>query len=195
MTFNNQLKTIFSVCLVAFIFSIATFAQNNEARSVPDNQTQQTLLLKELLKEVKALHQAVQVAAVANHRVRIALEQIGQQRAKVESIKAELDFVSTRVQEITNPAPDEELKELEAEINAASDPNLRVQIVKSYQALKKQQERLQIEMKKEQEMLRERRQTLQLQLQTEQNNLTELQDKLNAIDREIENQLMGKNQD
>ena len=195
MTFNNQRKMIFSVCLVAFIFSIATFAQNNGASSVADNQTEQTLLLKELLKEVKALHQAVQVAAVANHRARIVLEQIGQQRAKVESLKAELDFVSTRLQEITNPAPDEDLRELEAEINSASDPGIRAQMVRSYQALKKQQERFQVEMRKEQETLRERKQVLQLQLQGEQNNLAELQDKLNVADREIENQLMGKSRD
>jgi chromosome segregation ATPase len=195
MTFRDELKMMVSVGSLVFMLSLETFAQNNGASSVPDNQTQQTLLLKELLKEVKALHQAVQFAAVANHRTRISLEQIGQQRAKVESLKAEMDFISTRIQEIVTPASDEDLKELEAELNSTSDPHIRTQILKSYQALKKQQERLQIEMKKEQEMLRERRQVLQLQLQAEQNNLTELQDKLNATEKEIENRLMGKNQD
>ncbi len=186
-------KILLSLCLLTFIFNCQTFAQNNGQSPAPDTQAQQMTLLKELLKEVKALRQAVQIASLSNQRAQLTLEQSSRQRLKVESLKIEFDQVKSRLHEISNqPQDNEDLKEIEEELTSTNDPNLRAQIARNYQSLKKHKERLQIETRKEQQMLEERARVLQIQLQIEQNSLTELQDKLDAVDQDLEKQLLGK---
>ena len=194
MVIPRQINHFFPVIVLIIIFSLTIYAQNTAPSTPHDFQVQQTKLLEELLNEVKTLRQALQVATIANHRAKIAMEQISLQRIKVESLKTELDFISIRMLEVVNSPQEEETKELETEIDNAHDPNVRAQLIKNYQVWKKQQERLFTEMKKEQETLRGRKQILLGQLQIEQSNLEELQDKLTLIDKEIESQFLRKNQ-
>lgn len=180
-------KPPFRFLFIICVFSCSLWAQDIKPNSLPDHQKQQITLLNDLLKEVKALRQAFQESMVVSNRVQAIREQIGYQRGKIENKRNELDLVKNQLQEAENaPKEEEELKEFEMEINSTSDPNLRAQMIKSYQGLIKHFEKAKVERKKEQSQLREKEIALQTQLQKEENILTELQDRLELINRQIE---------
>ena len=184
-----KLSTCFYLALALTLCAHLTWAQNVGSSQPAIATQQETELLKALLDEVRQLRLAVQHASLSHHRALILMEQSGRQRAVIESLSAELEQLKARIQADADPRRfDEEIKEMETAMSEA-EPQLRFQLSQTYASLKRSIERQKKQAEQELESRKERAQQLESKLRLEQAKLAEIQEQMDALERELSQQV------
>jgi predicted nucleic acid-binding Zn-ribbon protein len=170
-----------ALCLLAPSAALAQDGQPPAPAQVDERQ-----VLRALLNEVHQLRLALQQASLSGYRAQIAVERLRLQQERVERLSRELEDYRNQIAELKSHQSrlGEMLKELETQLNREADLVRRVEIDSQYKMLKFEMDQ---QAQREQRQ-REREAQLQAQLQAEQSKLGELNDRLDALEREIEGQ-------
>jgi chromosome segregation ATPase len=181
------------LCLAFVLLSLpcAALAQQTAAGAPPATEARaEAQLLKSLLDEVRQLRLAVQHGSLSQHRSQMLLERIGRQQDRIEGLSADLEQLRDEMKELANPARyDDELREMEAAIQATSDPQARAAQVQAYEALKHSLARQRQADQQELQRQQERERDLDAKLRMEQARLAEMQEQLEAVERELDRQV------
>ncbi len=183
-------KTFFLPALLLFclLFTVDLFAQQAPAPSGPAvSASPEALLLRSLLEEVRQLRAALQRANISLYRAQMLTDRLARQQNRVESLTLEIEQLKEQIQQAADPSnEEEELKDLEAAIRDAPDPQTRAQLMQTYNSLKRSMQRQREIARAETERNQARQSHLENTLRTEQARLAEIQEQLDAIDREID---------
>ena len=172
------------LCFLA-LSSVTAFAQAPKANEPTTQKDEQTL--RSLLDEVRQLRVALQRANLNAYRAQITVERLRIQQDRVDRLARELEGVRREIMETESWSArlTERLKDLENQMNLETNASRRAQIETEYKDVKYGIE----EGAKRQGQRRERETHLGKELQAEQLKLNELNDRLEALDREIEKQV------
>jgi predicted nucleic acid-binding Zn-ribbon protein len=164
-----------------FCLSTSALAQNTK-----ENEDRQTI--QALLTEVRLLRRTLQQTGLNAYRSQLIVEGMRARNEKVERLTRLLDDVRQEIENIgtTIPRISERCKVTEAMIENETDPNRRIQLEFETKELRQSIEQYKVR----QERQREREQQLATQLRAEQTKLSELEGRLDALEREIENEVM-----
>ncbi len=180
-----------SLLVIALLTGAGALAQQPAAAPQPPTASSpEAQLLRALLEEVRQLRIALQRANINTHRAQMLTERLARQQSRVDSLIEEIEQTKALIQQSQDTSRDEdELKDLEATINETPDPQTRAQLVQSYAALKRSLIRQREYARQEAEQSRERQAQLEATLRQEQARLAELQDQLDAVYRELDQQI------
>jgi hypothetical protein len=179
-----------SLLLMASCFCSSALAQTAGAVA-PAPSSPEAQLLRALLDEVRQLRIELKRAQLATYRANLLADRLKQQQSRVDGLTEEIAQLKAQLQqEISNGREEEQLRELEAAINQASDSVTRTQLTQTYEDLKRT-----IQWQKEyarQDAARSsaRQHMLEATLRVEQEKLAEIQDQLDTLDRELEKQTL-----
>jgi len=168
------------ICLSPLLFGISVHAQNSKEA---DNQQ----LIKALLEEVRLLRQAFQRMNLNAYRGQILIERIRAQNDKVTRLSHSLEEAHDELVEMQTSAGqfNERIKAMDSRAQQEADEKLREQLVETLKEMKSM-----VEVYKQREQRsRERELKLSEQLRSEQSKLDEFENRLDMLEREIQNEL------
>jgi chromosome segregation ATPase len=168
------------ICLSPLLFAISAHAQNPKDA---DNQQ----LIKALLEEVRLLRQAFQRMNLNAYRGQILIERIRAQNEKVTRLSHSLEEARDEVVEMQTSTGqfNERIKVMDSRAQQEADEKSREQLVETLKEMKSM-----VEVYKQREQRsRERELKLSEQLRSEQSKLDEFENRLDMLEREIQNEL------
>ncbi|HZS07057.1 MAG TPA: hypothetical protein VFD58_19630 [Blastocatellia bacterium] len=173
----------------AALLVVLGFAAFSTPRAVTDSGSQASQgdggqTTQALLNEVRELRLAIQRSNLNTYHAQVTLERLRLQQQRVDRLNEKLDVVR---REIVNLQGDksgflEESRRVETRLSQESDPNRRRELENVQQHLKAKAEWL----PERESQLRETESQLISQLQVEQAKLNELNDRLDALQKELE---------
>jgi TolA-binding protein len=146
------------------------------AAETGDSQTLRLLLI-----EVRQLRQLLQRANLNSYRTQVLIERLRVQQGRVDRLLGELEQLRLEAldEKMSEPNIAEFTREQENQISREPDPTRRSEMEAVYKSLKNQ-------IAQREQQRRERETELTIRLQTEQARLNELNDRLDALERELE---------
>jgi uncharacterized protein YPO0396 len=168
------------ICLSPLLFGISVHAQNSKDA---DNQQ----LIKALLEEVRLLRQAFQRMTLNAYRSQILIERIRAQNDKVVRLSRSLEDTHSEIEnaQIQTSNMNERLKSFDSRVQKEADEKLREQFEVELKEMKSM-----VEFHKQQEQrARERELKLSEQLRAEQGKLDDFENRLDMLEREIQNEI------
>lgn len=173
---------------LCLFFSLNVFGQQTPVAHAPSvSASPEAMLLRSLLEEVRQLRAAVQRANISLYRAQMLTDRLARQQNRVEGLTAEIDQLKEQIQQASDSSnEDEDLKDLEAAVREAPDPQTRAQLLQIYNSQKRAILRQRETARAETERNQARQAQLENTLRTEQARLAEIQEQLEAIDREID---------
>lgn len=176
---SGLLSLFVSLCLAAS--STALAQSGNSANSVPADDKQ---LTQALLNEIKLLRQTLQRTSLSSFRAQVLTERLRVQQDQVSQLSRELEGLRAALADgrFGQPWMAERVKEVESQLERETDPVRR-------QQFERQSKQLQLEAERQAQRVaqqREREMQLTAKLQTEQAKLNELNERLDALERELE---------
>ena len=170
---------LLAICLATPQPSLAQASQSAAPEQSGEPQTMQALL-----SEVRQLRLVLQRLSLSGFRAQIMVERLRMQQSLVNQLTSQLDNIresfpdsKTRQQWIG-----ERIKDLEKGLNQESDPARRGQLEREYKEAKFEAERI----TQWDQQQRERETQVVARMQIEQAKLSELNDRLEALERELE---------
>ncbi len=173
---------------VFFLCCLATNAALAQTKQQDDDQTIQSLLI-----EVRLLRKTLQQTGLNAHRSQIILERMRAQADQVMRLTRLLEEVRNDVEKVeaTIPRFSEQAKLMEIQIEREGDAFKRAQLDFEVKDRKRAVERYKIGLERQ----REREQQVSTQLAAEQARLAELENRLDMVEREIENEVERQRSD
>lgn len=170
----------FSVLLV--VLSISLTSANAQSTKIPDDR-----ILQSLLNEVRLLRETLQRINLNAYRSQILVERIRSQNDRVGRITRMLEDTRDEIAnlQMQTKQMNEQAKAAESRVEQEADLNRRTEMEAELKGFKQMVEPL----KQRIEQLREREMRLNEELQTEQGKMSELEGRLEALEREIENEI------
>ena len=167
------------ICLAAS--STALAQSGNAANAVPADDKQ---LTQALLNEIKLLRQTLQRTSVSSFRAQVLTERLRVQQDQVNQLSREVEGLRSMLTDgrLGQPWMAERVKEVESQLERETDPVRR-------QQLERQSKQIQLEAERQSQRVaqqRERETQLTTKLQTEQAKLNELNERLDTLERELE---------
>jgi hypothetical protein len=168
--------------LALFCFCLPAISAPAQSSSTSDDKT-----LQSLLNEVRLLREALQRMNLNAYRSQIIVERLRAQNDRVARLSRTLEDTRDEVANLQaqNNQRNEQAKAVEGQIQQESDLKQRSQLEEMQKELKyvldQQRQRL--------ERVREREARLTTELQVEQGKLNELEGRLDALEREIQNEI------
>lgn len=183
---EHFLKLGLSCLLWLGILGATTTAQANNANPV---QTPEMPLTREVVIELQQLRQAVERSTVNQYRVTIAIERLRVQQELLGRLSRDLENARRAATDLQSTREEiaENLKEWDQSINKEDDLQQR-------QFLEDKQKERKIQLgriEKLEQIERTRETELRTRLDVEQSKLNELNERLDALDRELEKQAAG----
>lgn len=174
------LRWLIAGFLLCFFLSASAQAQNT--RPPDDNRT-----IQSLLNEVRLLRQTLQRTGLNAYRSQIILDRLRARHEQVERLTRMLEEVRNEIEktEATIPRFVERGKVMEKLIEQEADAKRRVELEFEQKEVTGAAEQYKISL----ERLREREAQLSAQVRTEQAKLSDLEGRLDALEREIENEI------
>lgn len=183
--------------MLLLLFIVLSCSQAAFSQGASANASQQSVTPAEIaelvrtnraiLSELRQCRLVIQQATLIQQRSQNLREQISKQEVRVEFIHADLEQVRESIRTSSDATQDEEeLKELELSVNAASDAATRAQRSQEYNILKRLQEKNRKQIHQEVERLREREVQLASQLRLEQAKLNEIQGRMEAMEQDLD---------
>ncbi len=166
--------------LLGIVSSVPVWAQASPTR-------EEGPTLQALLTEVRALRQTLQRTGLNAYRSQIILEGLRVQHGQVERLGRELEETREQAEKVENtiPAFEEQAKLMEAQVARGMDVDKRAQLEYELKQRKLSVDRYKVIL----ERLKEREARLSTQLRLAQSRETELENRLEGLEREIENEI------
>jgi predicted nucleic acid-binding Zn-ribbon protein len=173
-------------CCLTLVLLCVVFVGSAQAQS-PAKQASDDRTIQSLLTEVRSLRQALQRTGLNGYRSQIVLERLRASSDQVERVARMLDSVRDEIErtEYTIPRMREQSKIMESQLELEMDVKQRARMEFEQKDIKQQIERYKVRL----ERLRERETQLSTQLRGEQTKQEELVGRLDALEREIENEI------
>jgi chromosome segregation ATPase len=180
---RSILAALLVVAAAAF-FVVATTVSGQTGSPPGPSRDDDRQVLRALLDEVRQLRLALQRANVVSHRLRVALERIRLQQARVDSLTRALEGVRSRLTDLkaARPQMEDQIKYAEDVMSGTADPTRRAELE---QQIKEMRGRLSV-WAREEEQARNREGELSSELQAEQTKLNDLHNRLDYMERELE---------
>jgi Na+-transporting NADH:ubiquinone oxidoreductase subunit NqrC len=140
-----------------------------------------TPIQRSLLSEVRQLRLALQRANLIGYRAQILIERLRVQQDRVEQLSRELEQLRQEAVEekLFDPQITEFAREQESQISREPDAARRNEMEASFKLMRYQ-------LTQREQLRRERETALTMRMQAEQAKLAELNDRLDAVERELE---------
>jgi predicted nucleic acid-binding Zn-ribbon protein len=173
-------------CCLTLVLLCVVLVGSAQAQS-PAKQASDDRTIQSLLTEVRSLRQALQRTGLNAYRSQIVLERLRASSDQVERVARMLDSVRDEIErtEYTIPRMREQSKIMESQLELEMDGKQRARMEFEQKDIKQQIERYKVRL----ERLRERETQLSTQLRGEQTKQEELVGRLDALEREIENEI------
>jgi hypothetical protein len=176
------MKNIIRGCLLCL--TVCVFVSSpalGQASSQNAAATDDTPIQRSLLSEIRQLRIALQRANLIGYRAQILIERLRVQQDRVEQLSRELEQLRREVSEekLFDPQIAEYAREQESQINREPDAARRNEMEASSKLIRYQ-------LTQREQLRRERETALMMRLQAEQAKLAELNDRLDALERELE---------
>ena len=180
MNYKRVLGRLISVSFWG-VLVVSTVPAQTE-RPAEENQT-----LRTLLSEVRQLRKTMQTTGLNAYRGQLILERMRIANEQVERMAQKLEDARTQVENIERTIPrfEEQAKVMETVIQQETDPAKRVKMEFEIKDHKQQTERYKLLLTR----AREREQQLSTELKASQARLSELENRLDLLEREIENEI------
>jgi len=172
----------FAVLSLLFVLSgSSTLAQNTKPGD--DRQT-----IQALLNEVRLLRRTLQQTGLNAYRSQLIVEGMRAHNEKAERLTRLLEDVRDEIERIgiTIPRMTEQAKVLETMVEQEMDANKRVRLEFEAKDMRRSIEQFKMRLERQ----REREQPLAAKLRAEQTKLEELEGRLDALEREIQTEIM-----
>lgn len=177
-----------ALCLIAPATALAQTSKLTDSAPVNDkadkDKANENQIITALLEEVRLLRLALEGKNMTASRLQMAIERIKLQQETVNRLAKELEETRTKLADlkVMITRMTEYTKDMEIQIRNEMFPAKRVEMEKQLRMLKIEVEALQTLQQRQQE----REVLLNMQLQTEQTKLRDLNDKLDALDDELD---------
>lgn len=177
----------FAFCFVLFNFGATkTNAQGQRTREAAPAQPSQEQILQALLTEVRQLHLSLKRTNFSLFRAQIIVERMRLQQDRVDRLMQQLEELRTEAADNKSNQSrlQDRIKELDSRISQEQNQTLRSQ----FESEQKEMKSLLEQMGESEERNRGRENQLNIQIQAEQDKLRRLNDRLDAIERDMESQ-------
>ena len=176
-----------SLCLMAFFVTNLAFSQTSESTRFAQGSGDDTI--KALLSEVRQLRLTLQKSNLNGYRMQFMVERIRMQQARVDKITNTLEDLRGELSamQVSVPQQTEQIREVETRLKQESDAEQRAQLESQLRELKYSVD----EQKQRADQLRDRESQVSAQLREEKMKLDELFDKINTVEREMEQEIEG----
>lgn len=173
----SRMKSLIASCLlclgiICFVAPSASRAQSSQTPSADSER-----VMKALLEEVRQLRIALERINLSAYRAQIMVERMRAQQERVERLRRDLESVRNQMNELK--LSQEQMaglsKDVEAQMNAGKIDEVEYKMLKNQLEQHTQRE----------QQLREREIQLNTELDIERNNLLALNDRLDALEREM----------
>jgi len=177
-----------ALCLIAPATALAQTSKLTDSAPVNDkadkDKANENQIITALLEEVRLLRLALEGKNMTASRLQMAIERIKLQQETVNRLAKELEETRTKLADLKVMVTrmTEYTKDMEIQIRNEMFPAKRVEMEKQLRMLKIEVEALQTLQQRQ----LEREVLLNMQLQTEQTKLRDLNDKLDALDDELD---------
>lgn len=181
----NRIRASIPYLLAAFLLLCLILSDPAQAQSTKQPDDNRTL--QSLLNEVHLLRKTLQRTGLNTYRSQIILERMSAHNEQVVRLTRMLEDVRDEMEKIeaTIPRFIEQSKLTESQIEQEADTNKRALLEFEHKERKQAVERYKLRLERQ----REREQQLSNQLRAEQSKLGELESRLDALEREIENEV------
>jgi hypothetical protein len=181
----NRIRASILYLLAAFLLLCLILSDPAQAQSTKQPDDNRTL--QSLLNEVRLLRKTLQRTGLNTYRSQIILERMSAHNEQVVRLTRMLEDVRDEMEKIeaTIPRFIEQSKLTESQIEQEADTNKRALLEFEHKERKQAVERYKLRLERQ----REREQQLSNQLRAEQAKLGELESRLDALEREIENEV------
>ena len=180
MTYKSVLGRLITVSFFS-VLAVSTVSAQTE-KPAEENQTMRTLL-----SEVRQLRKTMQTTGLNAYRGQLILERMRLANEQVERMAQKLEAARDDVEKIerTIPSFEEKSKVMETVLQQETDVASRAKLEFEIKQHKQQTERYKVLLTR----AREREQQLSTDLRTSQARLSELENRLDLLEREIENEI------
>jgi predicted nucleic acid-binding Zn-ribbon protein len=180
-----NLKRALLLCLFATL--LLCFFSADKARAQTAKQSDDNSTLQQLLNEVSLLRKTLQRTGLSAYRSQIILERMRAHNEQVVRLTRMLEDVRDEMEKIetTIPRTIEQVKLIENMIEQETDASKRVQWEVELKEVKRSTDQYKARLERQ----REREQQLTTLLHAEQTKLSEMESRLDALEREIENEI------
>lgn len=176
---SGLLALFVGLCLTVSPTALAQ--SSTSANSIPADDKQ---LTQALLNEIKLLRQTLQRVSLSSFRAQVLTERLRVQQDQVTQLSREVEGLRAGLADgrFGQPWLAERAKEIENQLGRETDPARRQQLEREGRGLQVEAER----QARRLEQQRERETQLTIRLQTEQAKLNDLNERLDALERELE---------
>ena len=183
---TNLLSCFALAVFWCFVFGATPVSGQRTPTGSEVKQSDQEQLFQALLKEMRQLRLAFERTNVTIFRAQILVERIRLQQGRVDGLQQQLEELRNQSSDnrLNQAQLAERFKEIESRISQERDPNLRSELEKERRELKNLIDQHSVW----EERQREKENQLLAQQQIEQDKLTKLNDRLDALERELEGQ-------